>query len=188
MVLKNWLLLGIIAFSTFMFGGIAALCVTGKAASRTAAYDERGDILYRKGRYAEAASCWQKSLTAESPNAEIINKIGMAYLAGNRAAEARRFYEKNCRLYPNALNLRYNLALAYFKEEKLEKSEEEISGISMVNPDFPRLHYLRGLIYEKKGDLAGAESEYIKEINLDPGDLGAWYKIKTSGAKRQNTP
>ena len=41
---------------------------------------------------------------------------------------------------------------------------QELEKIQQLNHLFPQLHYLRGLIYEKKGNLAQAKKEFIEEI------------------------
>jgi tetratricopeptide (TPR) repeat protein len=108
----------------------------------------------------------------------IINKIGIAYLESNKIDEAYEYYAEKCKVYPKNLDLRYNFAIACFKKEDIGKCREELDKIAGVNPYFPRLYYLKGLIFEKEGDLAKAEAEYIKEVNMNPGESAAWYKIK----------
>ena len=141
-------------------------------------YDRIAQELYCQGKYEEAIRQWEKIIQINPQDSKIMNKIGMAYLESKQIDKAAQFYITSCKIYPQDLNLRYNLALTYFRQDKLEECLKELAKIQQANSLFPRVYYLRGLIYEKKGDSGQAKKEFIKEINMNPDCLGAWYKLK----------
>lgn len=178
-ILKNpWLLSMFILFILIVIAFSFLVFVNTDKTSLNYKYEKEGDIFYREAKYEEAVSSWQKTLSMEPRNIRIINKIGIAYLESNKINEAYEYYFEECKVYPENLNLRYNLAIACFKKENFVRCREELDKIYKINPYFPRLYYLGGLMYEKEGDLVKAQAEYIKEINMNPETLGAWYKIK----------
>ena len=186
-ILKSpWLLsmfivfvLTVIAFSFLAF-------VSTDKTSPSYTYEKDGDTFYREAKYEEAVSSWQKTLNIEPRNTRIINKIGIAYLESNNIVKEYEYYAEKCEAYPKNLDLRYNFAIACFKKEDLGRCREELDKIYRINPYFPRLYYLEGLIYEKEGDLVKAQAEYVKEINMNPETMGAWYKIKQLEKNQEN--
>jgi len=168
--------------ATALFSFLALLSLVfysyGRQFTRETKYDRIAKELYGQGKYEEAIRQWEKMLETNPQNSRIPNKIGMAYLESEQIDKAAQFYTSFCKLYPQDLNLRFNLALTYFKQDKLEECAEELAKIQQANSLFPRVHYLRGLIYEKKGNSGQAKKEFIEEINMNPDCLGAWYKLK----------
>lgn len=160
-------------------GGISLVLLSyGKQFTPGIEYDRIAKDLYRQGKYEEAIREWEKVLEIDPEDSKTMNKIGMAYLESEQFDKAAQFYAVFCKICPHDLNLRYNLALTYFKQDRLQECGEELDKVQQANSLFPQVHYLRGLVYEKGGEVAQAEKEFIKEINMNPDCLGAWYKVK----------
>jgi len=170
------------AITILFFCSLVVLSLVIQAYNREFApvvkYDKLAIQSYRQGNYEQAIENWKKVLEINPRDRKTLNKIGMAYLESEQIDKAVQFYADCSKAHPKDLDLRYNLALSYFRQGKLEQGWQELEKIQQLNRLFPQLHYLRGLIYEKKGDFAQAKKEFIKEININPDCLGAWYKLK----------
>ncbi|MCD6407722.1 tetratricopeptide repeat protein, partial [bacterium] len=92
--------------------------------------------------------------------------------------EAENIIEDGLTYFPHCVNLIFNLALVKFYTGKYEKAMEELDRVLSINKYYPDAHYLKGIIYQEKGDLEKAKKEFINEININPGSKRAWKKLK----------
>jgi len=76
-----------------------------------------------------------KSLVPEKP--EILDTLGMVYLAKKNHEKALVTFEQAVRLMSNSPSLRYHLALAYNALGQVEKGKEEIEKALKLNGKFP---------------------------------------------------
>ena len=107
-----------------------------------------------------------------------VRNLSAYYLKEGKWEEGRRLLEEAIKIYPRDPALRFNLALVYWAENKLEDSWKELEILRKTYPYYPNLYYMRGLILEKKGNRDLAYKEFMEEINRNPGNIGAWEKIK----------
>lgn len=110
--------------------------------------------------YAEAwkiqAELYRAQTDELTPSVE--NKILEAY---------RLFSEKNPSEVSGYLN-RYQI---YFKRNEFEAAFEEIDQIYRIYPKYPGIHFFRGNLYAKMGNLQAAVSEYQSELKQNPGSV-----------------
>lgn len=74
---------------------------------------EKGNALYRKEQYAEAAAAYENVLKTKKHSAELYFNLGNAYYKLNKVAPAIYNYEKALLLAPNDQDIKTNLKFAH---------------------------------------------------------------------------
>ena len=138
---------------------------------------KEGDILYSKGKINEAIDKWEKALFFKKQN-KIYEKIVVALIIEKRNKEAKKWVEEGLTYFPNCVNLIYNHAFLNVVDGKYYEAIKEIDRLLEINPYYPEAHFMKGMIFEKIGKKKEAKTEYIKEVNINPGCKKAWKRIK----------
>jgi len=138
---------------------------------------KEGDILYSEGKIDEAIDRWKKAL-AFKKQSKIYEKIVVALIIEKSNKEAKKWAEEGLTYFPDCVNLIYNLAFLNTLDGKYNKAIEEINKLLEINRYYPEAHFMKGMILEKIGKKKEAKTEYIKEVNINPGCRKAWKKIK----------
>ncbi len=139
--------------------------------------EKQGDKFFAEGKKTEAIKEWENSLKIKK-NSNVYDKIVFALLLEGKNKEAKKWAEEGLTYFPNCVNLIYNFAYLNFLEGNNKEAMENINRLLNLNSCYPEGHYMKGVIYEKEGNLKLAKEEYIKEININPGCKKAWKKIK----------
>ena len=80
-------------------------------------------------------------------------------------------YELALAIEPDSLDARYNFALALKAADYVPDAVAELKKILASNPNDARIHLELGNIYAQKlRDVARARAEYLKVLQLDPGN------------------
>ncbi len=146
-------------------------------------YDKRANIHFQNGQLNDAIAGWEAALRHFPGDVSIINKIGIAYVEQGMYNEAEGFYKKGLIIEPHNVEIHYNLALLYFRKSEYDRSLVELDKVIRGDYFYPNAHYLRGLIYEGKGFKDKAQSEYVEEVNANPGSIPGWGKLLSGGEK-----
>jgi len=138
---------------------------------------KEGDILYSRGKIDEAIDRWGKALSFRKQS-KIYEKIVVALIIKKRNKEAKKWVEEGLTYFPNRVNLIYNKAFLNVLDGKYDEAIEEINRLLEINQYYPEAHFMKGMVFEKIGKKREAKTEYIKEVNINPGCKKAWKKIK----------
>jgi tetratricopeptide (TPR) repeat protein len=95
-------------------GLIAFLNCTMSAQTPDDAFN-RGNELYRAGKYQEAVKEYESIITQGKVSAELYFNLGNAYYRDRQLARAILSYERAAQLHPNDPDIEHNLKLAYLK-------------------------------------------------------------------------
>jgi tetratricopeptide (TPR) repeat protein len=90
--------------------------------------------------------------------------------AGEGAAKAERIKE---------LGDNYNKAIEALQAGRMDEAETLLKGVIAEFPDLAAAHHNLGFIIEKKGDLAGAEAEYRKAMEVQPREGASYIALAT---------
>jgi tetratricopeptide (TPR) repeat protein len=82
----------------------------------------RGDILMARKDYREAALAYQRLLDKDPQNAQVLNKVGIAYEELGEASLAERFYKKALRADPKSGFALNNLGTIEYSRERFGKA------------------------------------------------------------------
>ena len=75
----------------------------------------RGNELYRAGKYQEAAKEYESVITQGKVSAELYFNLGNSYYRDKQLARAILSYERAAQLHPNDPDIEHNLKLSYLK-------------------------------------------------------------------------
>ena len=145
--------------------------------------DKRANIHFQNGQLNDAIAGWEMALRHFPRDANILNKIGIAYVEKGMYNEALAFYNKGLTIEPHNVEIHYNLALLYFRKKEYNRSLMALDEVIKGDYFYPNAHYLRGLIYEGKGFKDKAQREYVEEVNVNPGSIPGWGKLLSGKSK-----
>jgi tetratricopeptide (TPR) repeat protein len=140
--------------------------------------------LARLERYDEAIELFSQALEILPQRVRSLSGRGHALLKAERYEEATRDLVLATRLDPVnsevAKDLHYILAqlvrMAYYQAEagEVEAAIATYDQVLTMHPRYPDAFAYRGHAYAKKGDLAQAEKDYLRAIQLDPTNVDAY--------------
>jgi EAL domain-containing protein (putative c-di-GMP-specific phosphodiesterase class I) len=77
----------------------------------------------------------------------------------------------------------YYRAYSFCEEGGAAMAFKDLNTLVRLNPFYPEVRFLRGMIHEKKGDLSAALSAYSEYIDNSPEDAGIQIKIASKRIK-----
>lgn len=105
-----------------------------------------------------------------SPNdAELLYKAGNVYYDAKQFPEAVKYYEQSAQQNPKALNVRTDLATAYYYAGDPDRSLAEFDGVLKVDPKYANALFNQGMIrWQGKMDIKGAVESWKKLLASNP--------------------
>lgn len=149
----------------------------GKNLSPAKENERKGDYYFSSGNIEKAISFWKKSLK-EKKGEKVYEKLSSAFIIKGDFKGAEEVIKEGLTYFPHCGNLIFNLALVKFYTGEYEKAMEQLNMVLKMNKYYPNAHYLKGMIYQEKGEIEKAKKEFINEININPGSKRAWQKLK----------
>jgi len=143
------------------------------------AIDREGMGHFQAGEYASALGVWRKGLERFPDSAKLHYRVGTTLAVRGDFPEAEVHLERAVGLAPDDPEVRRELALCYFQDDRLDDAECELKRVLAQADWFPEVHFFLGLIYEKRHERELALDEYVRELNVNPACTYAWAKIET---------
>ncbi len=81
------------------------------------------------------------------------------------------------RLEPSEVDIQLHLAETLVKAKRFEDAHKELDKADKIAPHSPKVHYARGLVYEKEGKMDQAEKSYNKAREMGPRFVKAREKL-----------
>ncbi|HWB96750.1 MAG TPA: tetratricopeptide repeat protein [Bryobacteraceae bacterium] len=138
---------------------------TRSAVAATLTPEQRADILMARKMYREAIDLYRE---CPQNSAVIWNKIGIAYHQMLDFENARKCYEKACKLnakYAEAIN---NLGTIYYARKKYRKATNLYKKALKVTPDSASIYSNLGTAYFARKKYKDAAEAYQTALSLDP--------------------
>jgi hypothetical protein len=98
-----------------LIAGFCALLVSAGLAQTPEDVFNRGNELYRAGKYQDAVKEYEHIIGQGIVNAELYYNLGNAYYRNEQLARAILSYERAAQLHPNDPDITHNLKLVYLK-------------------------------------------------------------------------
>jgi tetratricopeptide (TPR) repeat protein len=169
-------IIGLAAAATVMLIVAAAFfCDRGEVGR----IDREGMSHFRAGDYATALGAWRKGLERFPDSPTLHYRVGTTLAVRGEFREAEQHLERAVELAPDDAEMRRELALCYFQDNRLDDAERELKRVLARADWFPEAHFFLGLIYETRHQRDIALDEYIRELNVNPACTYAWAKIQT---------
>ncbi len=124
-----------------------------------------------------AIAYWQ-SLLPGARTSVPYEKLALCFIAKKDYEEARKWALAGLTKFPGCVNLTFNLGFLEYHRKQYGESLRLLDEVLRTNGYYPNAHYLKGLAYEDLGDLPAARKEYVAEVNINPGSVRAWQKLK----------
>jgi tetratricopeptide (TPR) repeat protein len=123
----------------------------------------------------------------EQDDLEFLFMLGTSYGMVKRTDDSRRIFERLVAAGGDTPHLHLLLGKAYLALNQLEPAETELRRAAEAN-SLPYAHYYLARLYEQKGDLALAISEWEKEIAVFPENIWAYKELAKTRQDRGETP
>ncbi len=95
---------------------------------------------------------------------------------GNQTVPAMENAQIEYKMRPNNIDINKELALIYYKEDKLDKASEHLTKAMATNSKDPELYSLKGLIAIKQGDALAGKQMIRESFKTNP-----WQDAPTTG-------
>ncbi len=81
--------------------------------------------------------------------------------------------EKAKKILSQNVGISFQLGMLYWRDEKLDKAQEEFKHVLEVDPNYSNARYMLGLVYDKKGEKYKAKKEFseIHQSNPDNKEI-----------------
>lgn len=110
-----------------------------------------------------------EQLQTSPKDAQLLYKIGNIYYDTQQYPDAVKYYEQAAQLNPKALDVRTDLATAYFYAGDSDKSLAEFNQVLKIDPNFANALFNQGMIlWQAKNDMNGAVASWKKLLQTNP--------------------
>lgn len=110
-----------------------------------------------------------EQLQSNPKDAQLLYKIGNIYYDTQQYPDAVKYYEQAAQLNPKALDVRTDLATAYFYAGDSDKSLAEFNQVLKIDPNFSNALFNQGMIlWQAKNDMNGAVASWKKLLQTNP--------------------
>jgi tetratricopeptide (TPR) repeat protein len=131
-----------------------------------------GVVQLEKGNGGDAVEALDKAAKLSPENVDILYHRGRAHLLVSNDSYARMF-----KADPKSWRVRELLAEANADAERHMDAIAEYEAAIKLVPNEPRLHEALGTEYRLAGKMQEAEQAYLKELEIDPQNVTAQYKL-----------
>ena len=150
----------------------------------TDARTDLGNLALAAGRFADAVREYEAVLRLRPGDREVLRACAEArYRSGNqlgnagRLAEAVAEYSEALRLWPEHVQARANLGLAYSEQGKAAEAVAELEEAVREKPDAPEAQAYLGLALFRAGRPAEAVPHYEAALKRDPDSADLHYNL-----------
>jgi len=130
-----------------------------------------GEAYAQLGTFKKAAAAYREALKTFPNDVKVMNDLAFIYAdRTNQAGEAVRLSQKAAAAAPTDGSVvdTYGWSLAKFG--KLRAAELQLSRALQLSPSIPDIRYHLGWVYQQKGQLADAESQYKQALKMINGN------------------
>jgi tetratricopeptide (TPR) repeat protein len=129
----------------------------------------QGDILMARKEYSSAIGAYGKIIHSEPKNAQLLNKIGVAYQQLGDLNRAERYYKKSThadKSYASAIN---NYGTIEYEKKHYGKAITAYKKAAQYHIDLATIYSNLGYAYFGNKEYSLAMSSFAKALALDPG-------------------
>jgi len=133
-----------------------------------------GALYYKQGNLKAAEEVWKENIKLTPRDPASHHNLGLLYMDKNMFKEAEEEFKQEFNLDPNSNKAVFNLGMAYYHQGKVKEAEEIWNK---VNTKEPLAHNNFGLTLMDKKLYKEAESEFRKELALNPNSTTALFNL-----------
>ena len=147
---------------------VLAVAACGGAQARKARHLEKGQSYAAAGNFEKARVEFQNALQIAPLDPEARFEMGVVDEKLGKIREAASFYQGTLDMSPEHLGAHRNLARLYVLSGVPDKALELINPALPKHPDDSQLLALRAAVHVQQNDLAGAQIDAERAVQLDP--------------------
>jgi hypothetical protein len=151
----------------------------------------QGGELLQAGRVEEAKAQLEKAFDLSPKNSRGQNMLGLVYFKLGLFDRAIEIYRNLVDRFPQDGTLRVNLAMVYFKAQKLSEARAELEKALEMNPKHEKAHRYLGLVLVEQGDLGSARPHFakagVKDLDRFMGTPQAEFESREESAVKNET-
>ena len=132
-----------------------------------------------KGDAVAASSSLDKASALKPDDVDILYHRGRAHMLVSKAS-----YEEMYKVAPDSFRVHQVLSQSFAEADRVEDAIAEARLALNLKPDEPGLHEELADLYWRQNQLAQAESEFQKEVQADPQNTQAMYKLAAVSIER----
>jgi len=137
----------------------------------------KGLALHKAGKLEEAKLIYEKLLTIDQNNFELINLLGVISLQQRNFNDAITQINKAISINSNHHALYNNLGVAYKEIENYKDAIKNFNKAIQLNPDYAEAYNNLGIIFKKKYQYKESYNNYEKAIRLNPNYAEAYNNL-----------
>jgi uncharacterized protein (TIGR03032 family) len=131
----------------------------------------------QQGNAAEAVTHLERAIALDATIPEFHNHAGVAYCSVGDFANGILAYERSLELFPDALDTRFNLALALQKQEHWDAAIHQYQEIVARHSRYLPALYQLGNVYQRLHRYQAAIAQYHQVLVLKPDYAEAHYNL-----------
>jgi Flp pilus assembly protein TadD len=132
------------------------------------AYNNRGNVYYRKGDYDRAISDFHQAIRLDRRYTPAYVNRGLAYNDKGDYDQAIVDYNEAIRLDPRLANTYINRGVVFVEKGDYDRGISDYDQSIRLNPKSARVYNNRGNAYSRKRDYERAIADYNQAIRLEP--------------------
>ena len=145
-----------------------------------AAHFNLGNELARRGRPADAAACYARTLAVQPQFAQAHHNLGDMQLQLGRLTEAAASLQNALRIEPASADMHNSLGSALVRLGRPEEAIGSFRRAVTLNSEFAEAHANLGNALRSIGRLAEAVAAYREALRIDPGFAAAHIELATA--------
>jgi len=151
------------------------------------AHNALGLAYSMKGQLDDAVKSYLRCLEINAQFTEARNNLGTVYQELNQLEKAELEFRTALRdlTYQKREMPYFNLARLCYLQGRLDEALENVDKSLQLQPRLAMAHNLRGLVYEKRNELALAVASYEQAVKIVPEDLTFSYNLAVAYFKAE---
>jgi Tfp pilus assembly protein PilF len=109
------------------------------------------NFLFDLGRFAEAAGWFQKVLTQQPGNLDVMTDLGTALWNGGQKDKAMALYQQILKIDSKHMATLHNIVIVHLEARDLAAAEQTLKQMEQIDPKYEGLDSLRKQLAELKG-------------------------------------
>jgi tetratricopeptide (TPR) repeat protein len=128
----------------------------------------KADILMARKEYSSAIEAYQKMLESEPKNAELMNKVGVAYQEMDDLIRSERFYKHAMHADKHFASPVNNYGTVEYTKKRFGKAIDAYKKALALNPDAATIYGNLGYAYFANKEYPRAMDSFASALKLDP--------------------
>ena len=138
------------------------------------AYLARGGAQLQLKNYAAARQDFEIARQIGPKDPAVYNNLAVLALEENKQEEAMTYFDTALQVDATNFAALNGLLTLYARTGQLDKGQAKVDQLLSSYPNSATLHYFRGHIHRLQNNVQGAEAEFRKSLELDPGYIAAY--------------